>query len=256
MLLYSLIKSLLLPPGLIILMLMVAFWFARGVLARLFVFMALSLLTLMSLPVVATSLMQPLEPYPPLVLSGAVQRPTAGAIVVLGAGIRKQAPEYGGDTLDDVSLRRVRYGALLHRATALPVYVTGGAVSGEEPAVGSVMADVLANEYGVRDLVVESASRTTWENAAFTAPLLARDGIGRILLVSDAWHLPRAVEVFERAGIQVIPAPTAFFHRPGWTNEMSHGDWLPSARALQTSYYAIHEHLGRVWYQIRAWIEG
>jgi hypothetical protein len=37
---------------------------------------------------------------------------------------------------------------------------------------------------------------------------------------------------------------------------MLYGDWLPSAQAFLESYSAIHEHLGRVWYQIRLWVQG
>ncbi|MBK1716611.1 hypothetical protein CKO27_02915 [Thiocystis violacea] len=249
--LYAVLKSLLMPPGIILLMLLAAFWLARGVLARLFIFTALSLLALMSLPLVGTALMQPLEIHPAIGPDPSSVPPEARAIVILGAGVRKRAPEYGGDTLDDASLRRVRYGAFLHRATGLPVYVTGGSLPGEQSAVAWLMADVLEFEHGVAVAAIEPASRTTWENAAFMAPLLDQDGVTHVLLVSDAWHLPQAVEAFERAGIEVIPAPTAFAHHPGWARELSYRDWLPSANAFQVSYSAIHEHLGRVWYQIR-----
>ncbi|MTW22152.1 YdcF family protein [Allochromatium palmeri] len=253
---YSLFKALLLPPGIIILILIAAVWLTRGVLARLLVFVALLLLTLLSLPVVSVMLIQPLERYPIIGTDQAPLPPEARAIVILSAGVRRVAPEYGsGPTLDDVSLRRVRYGARLQRLTGLPIYVTGGSAPGEARPVGPVMAEVLSDDYGARVAGIESESRTTWENATLTAPLLERDGIHHILLVSDAWHLPRAVEVFERAGLEVTPAPTAQFHHPGWTGTLKYSDWLPSAKALQTSYYAIHEHLGRLWYQVRDWIE-
>ncbi len=255
MIFYSIVKSFLMPPGIIILMLIAAFWLARGVMARLTIFTALTLLALMSLPAVAMVLMQPLEIYPAI---GTEQTPvphTARAIVILGAGYRKNAPEYGGETLDDASLRRVRYGAFLQRNTGLPIYVTGGRMPGERGTLAQLMADVLTRDYQGEVAGVESESRTTWENAAFTAKLLERDRISSILLVSDAWHLPRAVQAFRRTGIAVTPAPTAFVNYPGWAGELTYRDWLPSARALQGSSYAIHEHLGGLWYQIRDWFQ-
>jgi uncharacterized SAM-binding protein YcdF (DUF218 family) len=103
---------------------------------------------------------------------------------------------------------------------------------------------------------METQSLTSWENAANAKPMLERDGIRHVLLVTSAWHLPRAIEDFERAGVRVTPAPTGFNHRPGWEKDMRYTDWLPSARAFLTSYYALHEHLGRVWYQVRYWTEG
>jgi len=252
---YSAIKTLLMPPGIIILMLLAAFFLVRGVLGRVLLFGAASLLTLMSVPVVAMLLMAPLEPYPPLdVRAPLPSQPQA--ILVLGAGLYHDSPEYQRDTIDGFSLQRSRYAAWLHRATGLPIYVSGGEVTADEPAVGEAMARVLREEFQVPVAGVESNSRTSWENAAFSKPMLERVGVSRVLLVSSAWHLPRAVEAFERAGVAVVPAPTGFITGPGWQDTLALVDWLPSAAAFNISYYAVHEHLGRVWYQVRQWVSG
>lgn len=253
MTLYTLIKSLLTPPGILILLLIGAFVLARGVPARLLIFTSATILTLMTLPAVAILLMVPLEPIP--ALSDAAIPPAAKGILVLGAGT-DPAPEYGGDTVDDHSLQRIRYAAHLHRATGLPIYVAGGSPPEEQPPAGMLMAQTLQGELGVPVAGVEAESRTSWENAAFAKPMLERDGIDHVLLVSSAWHLPRAVEVVERTGIRVTPAPTGFVHYPGWEKELRLTDWLPSARAFLDSSYAVREHLGRVWYQIRYWVQG
>jgi uncharacterized SAM-binding protein YcdF (DUF218 family) len=73
-------------------------------------------------------------------------------------------------------------------------------------------------------------------------------GIGEILLVTHGFHMPRAVEAFEKAGMRVIPAPT------GMTDPLPKAKFrrfLPSASALQTTYLALHEMLGRLWYHYR-----
>lgn len=253
MALYTVIKSLLTPPGILILLLLGAFLLARGVLARLLIFTAGTVLTLMTLPVVAILLMTPLEPFPALT-SESIPGDAQG-ILVLGAG-SDPAPEYGGDTVDEHSLKRVRYGAYLHRLSGLPVYVTGGGQPDGRPPVASLMARTLRDELGVPVAGVESESRTTWENAAFARPMLERDGVAHVLLVTSAWHLPRAVEAAEQAGIRATPAPTGFVHYPGWESDLELRDWLPSARAFLDSSYAVREHLGRVWYQVRYWLEG
>lgn len=253
MALYTVTKSLLTPPGILILMLLASFLLARGVLARLLIFVTGAVYTLMTLPVVAILLTVPLEPDPPLT-QGTIPA-QAQAILVLGAG-SVMAPELGGRTLDAHSLARIRYAAHLHRLTALPIYVTGGNLSESEPPVGPLMAETLQSELGVPVAGVESESRTSWENAALAKPMLERDGIAQVLLVSDASHLPRAVEAVERAGVRVTPAPTGFLHYPGWEQDLGLTDWLPSARAFMDSSYAIREHLGRVWYQIRYWAQG
>jgi uncharacterized SAM-binding protein YcdF (DUF218 family) len=253
MALYTVIKSLLTPPGILILILAAAFLLARGVLARLLIFLTGSIYWLMTLPVVAILLAIPLEPYPALT-EGSIPSDAQGILVLGSGGVL--APEYGGYTVDDHSLARIRYAAHLHRLTGLPIYVSGGTLSRREPPVGLLMAQSLQADLGVPVAGVESESRTSWENAALAKPMLERDGIGHVLLVSSAAHLPRAVEAVERAGLRVTPAPTGSLHYPGWERDLELADWLPSARAFMDSSNAIREHVGRVWYQIRYWVQG
>lgn len=247
---YSLLKALLLPPaGLFLLILLgIARW-RRPLLGRGLVLLSALLLLALALPVVSHGLMGPLEPYPAL---GAreLEHPVARAIVVLAAGRNSGALEYGGDSVGPVTLQRVRYGAWLQRRTGLPLIVSGGAPSDREPSLGRMMADVLEREFGVPVAAVEGQSRDTWENAAFTVPILERMGIGHIFLVSSAWHLPRAVRAFEREGVRVTPAPTAFESRPAGDGLVAE-DFFPDTYALLRSYWAVHEYVGRVWYALR-----
>jgi len=250
--LYTIIKGLLMPPGGLILPFLIGFLLARGVLARLFIFVGLALLTLMSLSPVAERLITPLEPYPPLRPSELAQI-DAQAILILGGERAYRAAEYGGDSVGPKTLQRLRYGAFLHRRMGLPVYVTGGSPPPEDPPLGVLMARVLEDELGTAVAGVEQRSRTTEENAALSAEMLRANGVERLLLVTHAWHMPRSVAAFERVGLAVIPAPTAFLGaRDSEDAEASYRDWLPSASAFSVSYFALHEHLGRAWYQLKA----
>lgn len=251
--LYTVVKSLIMPPGGLILLLLLGFFMVRGVLGRVFIFVGISVLTLMSIPIVAEKLIAGLESYPAL-QPEALMETGAGGILILGAERYSWAPEYGGDTIGSRSLQRLRYGVFLHRETALPVYITGGSPPQEHPAVGRLMARVLEREYGIEAAGVEDRSQTTDENAAFSAEMLREDGIGRVLLVTHARHMPRAVEAFERSGIETTPAPTYFAHREG-ERERSYRDWLPNAAAFGVSYLALHEYLGQVWYRLKAGME-
>ncbi|WP_295393533.1 YdcF family protein [uncultured Thiodictyon sp.] len=252
---YQALKTLLLPPGIIILMLVGATLGVPGGAGRALLCTATAGLTLLSLPVVSILLMVPLEPYPPLDLRAPLEPPIKG-ILVLGGGFRRDAPEYGGPTLDNFTLQRVRYGAWLQRSTGLPLYVSGGFTTARRPAVGDLMARILREEFAVPVAGVENVSRTTWENAAYSRAMLARDGVSQVLLVSDAWHLPRAVAACERVGLAVIPAPTGLIAGPHWRDDLAWSDWVPRAGALTISAYALHEHLGRAWYQLRRWASG
>lgn len=249
---YTVAKQLLLPPGIILLLMVGAFFLVRGALGRLLLFIAWSILLLMSLPGVAVPMIGALERYPAL-QPDRLSTVDADAIVVLGATVYASSPEYGGHIVDSNSLQRIRYAAWLSRRTALPVYVSGGA---GEKAPGPAMARTLQEEFSVPVAGVDQDSRTTWENAMLTEPMLRADGVRRVLLVTQAWHMPRAVGAFQRAGIDVVPAPMGFVDRPvdrsGQTWRDRYKDWLPQAAAFQISYYAIHEWLGRMYYELKA----
>jgi len=252
--LYLALKSLLLPPiGLFLLLLLGIIWWRRPLLGRGLVLMSTLGLLLLSLPPVYGWLMSGLEPYP--AIDGAVlQHHPAQAIVVLGAGRYTRAPEFGGsDDIGAFTLQRVRYAAWLQRRTRLPLYVSAGSLPGEFPPLGELMRRALEREFQIPVRATEVRSRTTRENARYTAQLLKDEQINHIFLVSHAWHLPRAVEAFEHAGLQVTPAPTVFVHRPGGTTKAS--DFVPSVQALVGSHYAVHEYLGRAWYSLQKNLE-
>jgi uncharacterized SAM-binding protein YcdF (DUF218 family) len=242
-------KSLIMPPGGLILLLLLGFFLVRGVLGRILIFVGASVFLLMSLPAVAQRLMVGLEPYPALAPDSLAETGADG-ILILGGGRYAWAPEYGGDTVAVGSLQRLRYGAFLHRRSGLPIYITGGSPAHRQPSVGRLMAQVLEQDYGISAKGVEDQSLTTEENAVLSLAMLERDGIRRVLLVSDAWHLPRAIEAFARVGIAAIPAPTAFVHRED-ERGTDYRDWLPSAAAFSNSYRALHEYLGRIWYRLK-----
>ena len=191
---------------------------------------------MLSLPLVSHALLRSLEP-PALDL----RRPgEAQAIVILGGGVRRNAAEFGGDTLARLTLERVRYGALVARATRLPVLVSGGSVSGGT-AEAALMKRALEQEFNVEVRWSEERSRDTRSNAAESAAILLPVGIKRILLVAHGFDMPRASAEFATAGFQVTPAPTVV---AGERLSFEHpAEFLPSMSALQASYYALYELL-------------
>ena len=207
------------------------------------------LLATLSVPVVTGMLMDRLQTIPPIAPADLVA--AAGdrahcAIVILSAGRRHEAPEFGGETVDAVSLERLRYGALVARQTGLPVLVSGGLASPDEAALARLMAEELKQDYGIDARWLEDRSANTMENARFSAAILHQAGIERILLVTHAWHMRRSLGAFGRLGLTVVPAPTAFYTPPPSVARL-----LPSMTALRMSFYALHELIGQVWYAIR-----
>lgn len=245
------IKTLLLPIASLLLLSIAGLFLLprQQALATGLISFSLTLLLLLSLPVVAKSLATTQEIYPPL-NSATLDDFAAQAIVVLGGGLRSPAPEYAQQiTLKNRTLLRVRYAALLAKQTQLPLLVSGGRVFDSDiPSEAEVMAAVLTNEFNQKVSWQERNSRNTAENAFYTKKILSREGVQRIILVTHALHMRRAVEQFQRQGLQVMPAPTVFWSR---SDELSVFSFLPSASALQRSSLVIHELMGQLWYKLR-----
>ncbi|WP_415257474.1 YdcF family protein [Thauera phenylacetica] len=172
----------------------------------------------------------------------------AQAIVVLGAGKRTHAPEFGGETVNRLALERLRYAAALARETRLPVLVSGGAPAGDTPEA-NLMEALLRDEYGLPPRWVETASRDTRENARFSAVHLQAAGVGRILLVTHAMHMERARAEFEAAGLDVIPAPTAWLGGGDTPGDAQALPLAPSQNTAYAAWFALHELFGQLAYR-------
>lgn len=168
------------------------------------------------------------------------------AIVILGGDLTRTAEApYALPGL--LTLDRLRAGAALQRRTGLPILVTGGTVQPDRTPVATVMADSLRNDFQVPVAWVESASLDTWQNAAFSADILKQRGIRSVYVVTQGWHMPRAVVAFRHAGLIVTAVPTSM-ETPF---DPIAGDFLPHASAWGWSYFALHEWIGWAWYAIR-----
>ena len=197
----------------------------------------------LSTPLVAGFLLGLLQTDAPVTQTELQQ---AKAIVVLGAGRYSDAPEYGSDTTSALGLERLRYAAYLHRLTGLPILATGGSPNGGIPE-STFMKEILEKEFAVPVKWTEGASNNTRENAIYSKKILEAEGIKQILLVTHAWHLPRARFAFEHAGLHVIAAGTHFVARASGRIL----DFVPDAGALRSSAYALHEYVGIIWYWLR-----
>ena len=238
----SLLVILLMPPGNGLLLLGLAGLFRRRRWAFGLAVLGALLLLLQSLPLVSGALMASLEARAGPALQG---KDGAQAIVVLSGGLSTDAPEYGGDTAGARTLLRLRYGALLAHRYDLPLLVAGGRPDKATRSEAAVMADILAQEFAVKVRWQETQSRNTAENATMSAAILRAAGIRRVVLVTQAFHMPRAARLFRDAGIEVVPAPTNF--TATGRSPFAPTDLLPQVSAMQNSYYALHEWLGIAW---------
>jgi uncharacterized SAM-binding protein YcdF (DUF218 family) len=175
----------------------------------------------------------------------------ADAIVLLGGAIR-------GDThmgtLPDLNQQadRLLHAVALYKAGKAPVIlVTGGAASGSRPEAQQMKEVLMVMGVPARDILLELQSRNTHDNALFSAQILKARKMQRILLVTSAFHMRRASELFVGQGLDTVPAPTDFQRVVGLP-VLPGG--LPGVGNLARTTYALHEILGYWFYRWRGWL--
>lgn len=246
-----LIKQMILPPGILFLLLIAAWWLRRSWprLSALCFVLGLGGLWAMSLPIVVERSARLLETEPALSREQWAQLATrADAIVILGAGRERGDPAW--DQLDQptgVGMERMRYAAQLAKTSGLPVLTTGGLHFGSPPSEAQLMADSLQRDLGVNVRWKEERSRTTWENAQMSAELLLPQGIKRVVVVTQAWHMQRSRWSFEQAGFEVVPAPVGFLGRE---HGRPYGGWLPESKSIWQSGQLLNEAVGLLGYRL------
>lgn len=244
----NLLAAFLLPPLSLVILGCLGGWLAKRsrLAGNTIIITSIALLLVLSTGAGSRLLVAPLEnrslpvPNPQMV--------DAKAIVILGGGRSFAAPEDGNrDQPGTQTLARLRHGARLYRMTGLPVLVSGGAPDRGGESEAAVMARALREDFHIPVRWIEDTSENTAQNAAHAATMLREVGIDRVLLVTDAVHMSRAKQMFSKTGLTVMPAATEFRSR----KPLSVADFIPSAGALQTSHYALHEWIGIIWYGLR-----
>ena len=190
--------------------------------------------------------------------------PPAAAIVVLGGATRSPHPPRPTVEVGEAGDRLIYAAQLYHQGKAPYLLVTGGILPfTDETITEADSMAALLRLLGVPDAAIwrEAQATNTYENAVYTRELLQERGIDRVILVTSALHMPRAVGVFARQGIAVTPAPADF----SLTERDWQGMWggnvpafllglLPDAHNLELTTRALKEYLGLLIYRLRGWL--
>jgi uncharacterized SAM-binding protein YcdF (DUF218 family) len=177
--------------------------------------------------------------------------PQVDAIVLLGGAMR-------GDThmgtLPDLNQQadRLLYAVALYKAGKAPVIlVTGGSAVGNRPEARQMKEVLMIMGVPAKDILLETQSVNTYENAVFSARLLKAKKLQRVLLVTSAFHMRRALGLFLAQGMDAVPAPTDFQRVVG---RSIFPVGLPGVSNLARTTYALHEIVGYWVYRWRGWL--
>jgi len=167
--------------------------------------------------------------------------PNADAIVLLGGGIGKSDKMVYPEMFDGAD--RVWHAARLWKAGKAPVVLVSGCNDLESTVP-------LLLDLGVRReaIVVDNESRNTYENSRFTERMLNESGSAhhKILLVTSAWHMPRASGNFSKTSLEVVPAACDFNTYNAFHGAKYFWDWIaPSADSMMRTNFLFKEWLGK-----------
>ncbi len=222
----------------------------RGRAALLLVF-GVAWLWCWSMPLTANAVVDYLTAgYPPRRVEAL---PTSDAIVLLGGTVDPAAGRWVYPDLNG-GADRIWHAARLYHAGKAPLIVVsaGNVWGGPERESEAVATRILLDALGVPEsaVVVEASSRTTRENATHTAAIAGARGLEQVLLVTSAWHMPRAAAAFDRVGLDVVPAPADYARMAALPDVLR---FLPHAEALHLSSRVLREYLGLLVYRLRGW---
>lgn len=166
---------------------------------------------------------------------------SAQAIVLLGGGLRDSKEIFGKLATNAIASERVRYAAFLQKETQLPLLITGSSPNGTSEA--AVMARELSLFFNVPTEWLEEKAKTTKENAFFSHEILKKEGINKIILVTNQWHMQRAKWLFEQVGFEVLPASVGAGITPE-TYGLNYMYFMPQSGALHSNMLSLKEWIG------------
>ncbi len=169
------------------------------------------------------------------------------AIVVLSGAYEATPNRQLWDEMNVSTLRRTLEGIRLAKMYPQALlYMSGGDPWQKAPPAPAMAEFAARMGIDAQRLRIERHSRDTGDQAIVLAPAL---GEASFLLVTSAYHMPRAMALFRAAGARPIAAPTDFLSSADYRFALK--DLIPNDAALAGTEAAVHEYVGRLWSHVR-----
>ncbi len=223
---------------------------------KFFVLLGIVLLVTCSYEAISGRILQTLESqYDQLNLAQVTSKEDGGLaarsvkwVVVLAGGVTGNPTQPIQLQISHYSRVRLMEGIRLHRLIPGSKIILTGGIGFDGPAEATTLSRV-AEELGVAksDMVLEVESRDTKDHPLYVRHLVKEDPF---ILVTSAFHMPRAMKLFLKQGLTPIPAPAGPWKpaRDFWSPD----NLFPSASGLRLAELAYHEYMGLTW----AWVRG
>ncbi|MCD6570078.1 MAG: envelope biogenesis factor ElyC [Deltaproteobacteria bacterium] len=240
--------------GILILGLLLLWFSQRRRTGRFIALMGVVLLGLLSYSAISDVFLRPLEYKYPSLMSVTSLKPLSHDvsvsvkwIAVLGGGHISDPQVSITSQISEASLVRLVEAIRLYRQLSGSKLILSGG-SGFAPVSDAKVMAKVACFLGVnqQDMVLEEESSDTKDQARFIKQTV---GEGRFILVTSASHMPRAIALFEKQGMNPIPAPTGYLVRK--PQGISLKSFCPSSSGLRKVEIAMHEYLGLIWARLK-----
>jgi uncharacterized SAM-binding protein YcdF (DUF218 family) len=258
---YKIVIGWLMPPGCFIILFIFFAWKTRSIadqaIRKILCTLALigaAGLYLLSIQPVLHLLASGLENKYPAVQRAQIKK--TNAIVVLSAGTVEGVPASFSSIPalpGQAAIVRLSEGIRLYRKIkanerSCIIILTGGRFYGKQYAA-SVVSKAWLISMGVpaSDIRLETTSRTTFEEARFVGPTIRNVSAEVVFLVTSASHMPRAIAIFNKFGLSVVPAPCDFSD----SGKLGLFSFLPEAATLRENRALLWEYIGAVYYKIK-----
>ena len=206
------------------------------------------ILVILSMPIVSDKLIAYLESDYELIKPSKVE--SADAVVVLSGMVKTIQTKNGLDYEWGEAADRIFAGIDLFKSNKAPVLIlTGGKLPWSIGVPeGEYLRDV-AIDLGVpkKDILLTENVENTDQEAKAIKKILLLDN-PKVILVTSAFHMPRAQLVFEAAGINVIPFPVDFIIG---TEKLTFMSFIPSAGSFASTSFFVREMIGRTYYSLK-----
>jgi uncharacterized SAM-binding protein YcdF (DUF218 family) len=251
----KIISNILISPGIFILGLLLVLIFSSYKklykIGRVLLGMIIIGFYLFSIEPIKDMIVQPLEKtYPPIIRE---KLDMGDCYIVLGGGIYDNAPKSlttVTGTPSKSAMYRIIEGVKLYKKSPKKIFISGGIVYSGEKSEAEIYKNTMI-DLGVpeKDIIIEGKSKTTEENAKFTRILMKEYGYKNGILITSATHLKRAMYIFEKNGVEVIPAPTGYTSR--YVDSYGIDSYFPNAHNLAEVFSGIWEYIGLIFYRLK-----
>ena len=244
----KIITPFILPPGLFILALIIS--------GTLFIFLRRRKIGIFNLAVGIIFWIFCSTPFSNLLISGLESdfhipaQVNGDVIILLGGGIIDKAPDFSGyGTPSDRMMGRIVTAVRLQKNLDIPIIISGGKWDKNKSSEAIIVRRFLI-DLGVDEdkIIIEEKSKDTYENARFTSEICRRKDYKKVILVTSASHMKRALLSFEKFNIDAVPFPSSFKSKnissSGWHS------YLPRSSRLMLTSDAFHEYLGIFYYRL------